>query len=98
MMEIVQVGDHDPEVRGIGPRRQRELFFTRKLEATAIELRDAVKKLTEARILFSLAQQNDSYHATIDAGRDVVKYADQVAYLAGGIKIAIENENREFLR
>lgn len=97
MSDVIRVGDHDAEhVHRTGAtityRRAAEIAFTSKLEATAIELRDAVKGLTQARILFSLAQQNDSYAATLDAGRAVVHYADQVAYLAGGIKIAIENE------
>jgi hypothetical protein len=106
MTDVIRVGDHDPEhVHRAGStvtyRKAAELAFTRKMEATAIEMRDAVKKLTEARILFSLAQHNDHYQATIDAGRLIVHYADQVAYLAGGIKIAIENEQQdqqEFLR
>lgn len=92
-MEIIQVGDHDPEPR-ISKRRQAELFFTRKLQATAIELNAVTRKLDDATALFFAAQVNENYAILVDAGKAVVRYADQVAYLAGGIKIAIENEQQ----
>lgn len=81
----------------IDPRRQAELHFVRKLEATAIEMREAVHNLNDASLRFRLAQINEDFSELLAAGKGVVHFADQVAFLAGGIKIATQNFEIEAL-
>lgn len=94
----VRVGDHDPELRA-NARRAAELHFVRKLAATAIELRALTQSFDEVTRLFLFAQADENLARTMDAGHHVLRVADQIAFLSGGIKSALEaipSETQEY--
>jgi hypothetical protein len=96
-MPVVQVGDHAPEpVQMVDARRQQaELFFIRKLEATANEMRSAIRHLDDASMRFTVAQVNEQFGPLREAGLNILRITDQIAFLAGGIKSAIEKLEQE---
>lgn len=89
-MNMIVVGDHTPEPRGLSQQRKAELWTIRKLRPTAEEIRALADRYADAAQLLAISINNDDLAGVRSAYLTLDEVATQTDALATGIMHAID--------